>query len=248
LNIRFIILGVWREQNRLSQFNGDLVDRVEEVTVEPWSKQDFFKIVEKGSEALNITIDEKITKECEKSSFKNVGIFQELIKETCLNARINNRKKELTAITSDNFLLKAVENKIVNYSSRHERVLETISAGDDTDDYADEPPYLLYYYIVDVLLDIGYEGIKNGLPITQLLSKIKAKHHRPEKLKLRHLAKALNQIVEFQGFKSVNPPILSYDRNTRLLQVVDSTFFFFLKHQKLHLIRELLPNPLDNWR
>jgi hypothetical protein len=27
LQIRFVILGVWREKNRLAQFNGDLLDR-----------------------------------------------------------------------------------------------------------------------------------------------------------------------------------------------------------------------------
>jgi hypothetical protein len=41
LGVRFVILGVWREKNRLSQFNGDLLDRVHEVPVEPWLESDF---------------------------------------------------------------------------------------------------------------------------------------------------------------------------------------------------------------
>ncbi|WP_454258266.1 hypothetical protein [Pseudoxanthomonas mexicana] len=28
LGVRFVILGVWREQNRLAQFNGDLLGKV----------------------------------------------------------------------------------------------------------------------------------------------------------------------------------------------------------------------------
>jgi Cdc6-like AAA superfamily ATPase len=37
-HIRFIILGIWRERNRLTQFNGDLTDRLIEIPVEPWGK------------------------------------------------------------------------------------------------------------------------------------------------------------------------------------------------------------------
>lgn len=50
LGIRFVILGVWREKNRLAQFNGDLVDRVIEIPVEPWLQADFFRVAEKGEQ------------------------------------------------------------------------------------------------------------------------------------------------------------------------------------------------------
>ena len=42
-DILFIILGIWRERNRLSQYNGDLVDRVIEIPVEPWKADDLKK-------------------------------------------------------------------------------------------------------------------------------------------------------------------------------------------------------------
>src|SRR5262249_31872341 len=41
LGLRFVILGVWREKNRMVQFNGDLLDRLIEVPVEPWTEPDF---------------------------------------------------------------------------------------------------------------------------------------------------------------------------------------------------------------
>ena len=49
LDIRFIILGIWRERNRLNQFNGDLQDRVVDVAVEPWDNKDFEAVIKKGS-------------------------------------------------------------------------------------------------------------------------------------------------------------------------------------------------------
>lgn len=47
-NILFIVLGIWREKNRLGQFNGDLLDRVIEIPVEPWGKNDLKRIIEVG--------------------------------------------------------------------------------------------------------------------------------------------------------------------------------------------------------
>jgi hypothetical protein len=46
LGIRFVILGVWREKDRMTQFNGDLVDRVIEVPVEPWLESDFLRVAQ----------------------------------------------------------------------------------------------------------------------------------------------------------------------------------------------------------
>jgi Cdc6-like AAA superfamily ATPase len=56
-NILFIILGIWREKNRLAQFNGDLVDRIIEVPVEPWERTDLKRIVAEGLPLLNVSFD-----------------------------------------------------------------------------------------------------------------------------------------------------------------------------------------------
>lgn len=60
MGIRFIILGVWREKNRLTQFNGDLLDRIVEVPVEPWERSEFFSVIDKGELILNIRFSPEI--------------------------------------------------------------------------------------------------------------------------------------------------------------------------------------------
>lgn len=52
---RFIILGVWREKNRLNQFNGDLVDRIIDIPVEPWTEGEFRDVIAKGCQKLHIS-------------------------------------------------------------------------------------------------------------------------------------------------------------------------------------------------
>ncbi len=54
LGVRFVVLGVWREKNRMAQFNGDLLDRLIEVPVEPWTVADFRRVVQQGSPRLNV--------------------------------------------------------------------------------------------------------------------------------------------------------------------------------------------------
>lgn len=36
------------KKNRLAQFNGDLLDRVIEIPVEPWSEDEFRQVIQKG--------------------------------------------------------------------------------------------------------------------------------------------------------------------------------------------------------
>ena len=60
MGLRFIILGVWKEANRLIQFNGDLQDRIAEIPVEPWEVKDFERLVETGEPHMNIIFDANV--------------------------------------------------------------------------------------------------------------------------------------------------------------------------------------------
>lgn len=84
----FIVLGIWREANRLVQFNGDLLDRITEVPVEPWTKEDFRKVINKGQNLLNVDFSE-IIEEIIDSSFDSIGVIQEICKHCCLAAGVN---------------------------------------------------------------------------------------------------------------------------------------------------------------
>ena len=92
LGIRFVILGVWREKNRLTQFNGDLQDRIIEVPVEPWSTQEFRDVIALGSDKLNISIENGIQESLIESAFDSIGVVQELVMEVCAGARVEERQ------------------------------------------------------------------------------------------------------------------------------------------------------------
>jgi hypothetical protein len=91
MGVRFIILGVWREGNRLAQYCGDLQDRVAEVPVEPWVKEDFYKVVHAGEAHLNARFSEEITEKIIEKAHGSIGVAQELLQKTCAQHGLNRR-------------------------------------------------------------------------------------------------------------------------------------------------------------
>jgi len=59
------------------------------------------------------------------------------------------------------------------------------------------------------------------------------------------MSNLLYTLGSLQSNKNISPPIIDYDKNMKLLQAVDSTFYFFLKHADLKAIAEELPSPLE---
>ena len=95
LGVRFVILGVWREKHRMAQFNGDLLDRIIEIPVEPWTEVDFRRVVNSGSDELNVRIARDIVEDAIVSSFSSIGVFQELLKGVCSESGIRETAESL---------------------------------------------------------------------------------------------------------------------------------------------------------
>lgn len=246
LKIRFVIVGVWKESNRLSQFNGELQDRIDEIPVEPWTDDDFMRIIKKGEHELNVTFSTVLKHLLIDNSFCSVGVFQELLKLTCINSGVN-VKGESVFIESMEAFNNSLEEKTDDYSERHLKNLEAIAAGNNTQIQKDKKlPFFMHYYIVSDILSQGYDAIKNGgLSKICMMHSIKQTHHRTGDLKGSHLTTALKGLVELQSNKSINPPVIAYDATSKKIKVVDSTFYFFLKNADLEAVLEEIINPIE---
>ncbi|MCZ0741803.1 hypothetical protein OWD07_15020 [Vibrio diabolicus] len=246
LKIRFIILGVWKEANRLAQYNGELQDRVYEIPVEPWLEEDFREIARKGEELLNIKFATVILEQCIENAFSSVGVFQELLKNTCFESGVVNKQSSSVFLEEVEAFERAITSKTEEYSGRHLRNLESIACGNGVQISKDKPlPYFLQYYIVMHILEIGYRGLNGGITKEALLHGIKQVHHRKDELKGTQLTTVLKGLTELQANKGISPPVIAYDSNSRQLKVVDSTFYFFLKNAELEDIKDEIICPMD---
>lgn len=238
-NILFIILGIWRERNRLSQYNGDLVDRVIEVPVEPWEPQDLRKIVEIGLPLLNVSF-EHVVDDIISSCFDSVGVFQEICKEACYACKIQETSEELLCISEDNVKI-AIQKKLDDYSSRHIRCLESFI--EQTVKSSSEIPLYIPYYFVRVLLKEPFEQINKGIKRKYLHEKIKEIHHRPEDVRPSDIGYFLKNLVQNQLKKNISPPIFDFDLSTNSVKIIDSTFYFFIKNCDRDEVLDMLSVP-----
>lgn len=246
LGVRFVILGVWREKNRMAQFNGDLLDRVVEIPVEPWTQIDFERVAAKGAEALNVTFSPAILKGAIDASFSSIGVFQELMKGICLANGVTESRYSVMPIVEMAMLDETIRIKAKEYAARHQRALEAIAAGHASGGSKGElPPLYLPYYLVRVVLEGGFDGIANGMRRSDMHDRIRAIHHRGEDVRASDMSNLLGGLANLQAAKAISPPIIDYDAQNRLLQVVDSTFYFFIKNTDAREVLESIQNPLD---
>lgn len=240
-NILFIVLGIWREKNRLAQFNGDLLDRMIEVPVEPWLHKDFKRVLREGEPLLNVNFDQ-IEERLINATFDSIGVFQELCKHSCLAAGVENTQAQ-TVLLKDEHLDIAIDSKLNDYSSRHIRSLETFI--EQRAKSSEEIPLYIAYYFVVAILKNEFEDITKGFKRKDIQEMIKQDHHRPEDVRSSDLSYFLHNIVSNQIKKNIIPPVFDYDRSTRLLKIIDSTFYFFLQNVDKEEIIEELEKP-DN--
>jgi hypothetical protein len=248
LNIQFVILGVWREKNRLVQFNGDLLDRIIEVPVEPWTEEEFDAVADLGSKHLNIQFSPEVIRNCADASFSSIGVFQELLKATCLGSGVSGPLPGAPRVVSDQKCVDdAIEGKAGEYAVRHQRALEAIAAGNTSSGAkAGLTPLYLTYYLIRVVLAVGHDGIKDGMKRKEIHEQIQKLHHRSNDVRPSDISNLLHNLAKTQANKNITPPIIDYDRTGKRLQVVDSTFHFFLKHANLTEIADELPSPFDS--
>jgi hypothetical protein len=246
LGIRFVILGVWREKNRLAQYNGDLLDRVIEIPVEPWTESEFRRVADTGAEHLKIHFNQGVVDDCARASFSSIGVFQEILKEVCLLSGIKETCFMWRDVGDATLIERAVNSKANDYAARHQRALEAIASGNLSSTVKEGIlPLFLPYYLVKVVLQSGYDGLADGMRRATVQERIQAIHHRPNDVRASDMSNLLYNLGSLQSKKDISPPVIDYDKNTKMLQIVDSTFYFFLKHANLPEIEKEIPSPIE---
>lgn len=244
-HIVFIILGIWREANRLAQFNGDLLDRITEVPVEPWDTDDFYRVINTGAPLLNVDFS-NVRDTIISESFDSVGVVQEICKLCCLNAGVTETADALVTITNAHLDL-ALSQKAKDYGARHIRNFESfVDIRVRTSTQSGKPSLAYPYYFIKLLLTKKFEEIEKGLSRAVLLEEIRQIHHRPDDVRSSDLGAFLHNITQHQIGKKIQPPFVDYDRGGKVMKIIDSSLYFFLRNCDREEILADIPNPIDD--
>ncbi len=240
----FIILGIWREANRLVQFNGDLLDRITEVPVEPWEHEDFKRVIQKGALLLNVDFS-AVEDDLIEAAFDSIGVVQELCKHACLAAGVDVTSKDRIEIDKSHLEV-AIKRKADEYGVRHIRNFESFSdVVRKTSNQSGKPSLAFPYYFIRVLLTTDFQSLEQGLSRGALLDEIRKIHHRPEDVRSTDLGAFLHNLTQHQINKKIQPPFVDYDRGGKIMKIIDSSLYFFLKHCDRQEILDDLPDPLQ---
>ncbi|MBK8962010.1 MAG: hypothetical protein IPM75_02795 [Candidatus Competibacteraceae bacterium] len=244
-HIVFIVLGIWREANRLAQFNGDLLDRITEVPVEPWEENDFRRLINVGEKLLNVSFS-AIRDKLIEDSFDSVRVVQEICKLCCLNAGVVETANSCVEITEQH-LKDALAQKAKEYGARHIRNFESfVDIRVRTSTQSGKPSLAYPYYFIRLLLTHAFDDIQKGLSRAVLLEEIRNIHHRPDDVRSSDLGAFLHNITQHQISKKIQPPFVDYDRGGKVMKIIDSSLYFFLKNCDREEILEDIPNPVND--
>lgn len=246
MGIIFVVLGVWRNKDKLRIYCPDLTDRVVDVAVEPWTEDEFREVAAAGAKHLKVDFDPQVIQRCIENSFGSIGVFQELVKQTCVAAGVQELKFSTQKITDIAHADKAIQEKADQYGATHQQALELIASGNVAHSKEKEKtPLHLPYYLVCAILDMGYAGLENGADRANITDMIKLNHHRKDDVRASDMSNLLHNLSALQHKKGINPPLIDYDIGKRLLSAIDSTFFFFLRNCNLAVVKDELPSPID---
>jgi hypothetical protein len=126
--ITFIIVAVWREENRLIVYNGDLAGRVVSVDADSWSASDLMKVFAEGEALLNIEFPAAFKAELIQRSLNSVYILQNCCYKACRESGIVETQEQRRTLPADLNAEKLVAEVIHEQGARYSSFLYELRA------------------------------------------------------------------------------------------------------------------------
>jgi hypothetical protein len=232
----FIVVGVWLDENRLIQYNGDLTGRVLSVNADAWSREELLEVVSTGEKHLNVAIDGSFKAKLVDGCFDSVYIVQEACYRLCVNSEVFETQDDLTEIGAAVDVIDLVRQIVSEQSARYNAFLNDFAAG-----FQDTQLQMYQWLLLPVLMATP-EELEAGLSYATLRKIIDANH--PEApVNPGNLTQSLGSAASLQVRKKITPIIVDYDQTNRSLDVVDRGFLIWLNYQDREALRDALGLP-----
>lgn len=230
----FIVIGVWREKNRLIYFNGDLASRVVAIDADEWTDTELSAVVEAGEPLLNITFDQQFKKGVVENAQHAVYLVQEACLKTCYDAGVyytQDKHRVVGEGVDSKSLIKAI---VDEQAGRYIAFIRNVSEGFQRTDLK------MYKWLIYAVLHSNINELGKGLVRANIAAAIKQHHPDGASLNEGNITQALTSIAALQVKKGVRPIVLDYDQTNRVLNVVDRAFLIWLSYQDIsELVAEI---------
>lgn len=239
--LSFIIVGVWREENKLIGFNGDLTDRVLSVDVDKWEKMSLEKVMQEGEKLLNVEFDASFSTELLSRCFDSVHIVQEACRRVCKNENVNRTCPEKKIVGNNVDVTNLVGEVVEDQAARYQGFLMGFADGFQETDL--EMPKWVVYAILCSSLD----ELEKGVRLRRISRIIKSQHPRGDQLNNGNITQILKTANSLQNKKGTRPLVIDYDSANNCLNVVDKGFLIWRSSQTISdLLEDLgLPAAID---
>ena len=219
----FIVVGVWRDQNRLVQQNGDLTGRVVAIDADRWAEDELLQVIEGGEQLLNIEFAEQFKRELLHGCFTNVFVVQESCRLACEQGGIYEPQSTIRYVAADASEL--IKEAVDAHSARYTGFIINFAVG------FQKSTLEMYKWLLWPVLTADVSELERGLKYSDLRAVLDERH--PEApINAGNITQALQSAASLQvGKMAIKPIILDYDETNRRLNVVDRSFLIWLQHQ-----------------
>ena len=213
-NCKVIIIGVWTQTNLLTYMNPDLTGRIEEISIE-WTDDELRQVIDNGSQALKIQIDDNIKNDMICDSFGNVGILQSLLLRLVEDeAGIEETQDFNTPIVNPVFYDNAAKGYANQLDGLYQQFAQTLSTGIRQ---RKKKSTGIYALSMEAIVNATDRQLMKGFSRNDIYTITNGKEPR---IKKGNLKSVLKKLVELQRPETGRSLVISYDES------IDSVFAF----------------------
>ncbi|BCM88060.1 hypothetical protein [Methylobacterium indicum] len=216
------LIGVWVESNLLLHLNPDLSGRIHEINVF-WSKNDLRSVIDKGSNALNILFDEKLTRELVSNSFETVGILQTLILSLLDHIKVYEQQSKRLEITD----MAALEGAAMQYAEQLNGIYQTFAKRVTKGIRNRSNSTAIYAHMLSVVMASSNDILSKGLSLDYIFKEANARQPRIQKGNLRTV---MDKIDALQIDDDGRGLVMTYDGTKEEVSIVDHQLFLYRKY------------------
>lgn len=231
--IRFIIIAVWREPNRISAL-GDLALRCVSVDVDIWNSDELKKVIEKGEAALNINFPKRLKKDLVDSAMGSVYIVQEVCYRLCQEEGVLKTQQHKISVGRRRKVEPFIDDVINQFTGIYKSFFTSFSYGFQSTGLE------MYKWLLLPVISANSDRLQKGIPLGEITSTIPKYHPRGASVKSANIVQALKFVAGLQAQQNIKPFILDYDESNRILYIVDRSFILWIERQdRSELLDEL---------